>query len=114
MRVAFWRSAYSEWLRGRRSFAPALVVLGALLVPTMLFLVRVLQGRTGRAAAWADDVFWEQLWKQAWESLAVLLLPLEVIVLTTLVTHQEHRYQAWKQVRATAQSDVAVIGAKLL
>jgi lantibiotic transport system permease protein len=112
-RVPFRRSVRSEWLKGRRSLASWLVVGGALLVPAILLAVRLRQRRT-LGALYRGEVFWEELWNQAWESLAVLLLPMGVIVLTSLVTHLEHRYNGWKQVRATPQSDVAIFAAKLV
>ena len=113
MGVPFWRSAYSEWLKGRRSLASWLVVGGGLLVPAVLLAVRLRQ-RRALGAIYRSEVFWEELWNQSWESLAVMMLPTGVIVLTSLVTQLEHRYNGWKQVRATPQSDLAIFGAKLL
>lgn len=113
MRVSFWRSVASEWLKGRRSLAAWLVTLGGLFVPAVILLLRLRQAG-GLATLYAGEVFWEELWNQAWESLAVLFLPLELIVLTSLVTQLEYRYHAWKQVRATPQSDAAIVGAKLV
>jgi hypothetical protein len=113
MRVPFWRSVYGEWLKTRRTLASWLVAGGALLVPAILLAVRLRQRRT-LGALYRGEVFWEELWHQAWESLAVLLLPMGTIVLTSLLTHVEHRYDGWKQVRATPQPDLAVFGAKLL
>ena len=110
--VPFWRSLYGEWLKQRRSLAGRLVVGGGLLVPAVLLAVRLRQRRE-LPALYVSEVFWEQLWNQAWESLAVLFLPLGVIVLTSLVTQIEHRHNGWKQVHATPQSDLAVFGAKL-
>jgi lantibiotic transport system permease protein len=111
--VPFWRSVHSEWLKGRRSLAAWLVLGGGLLVPGVLLAIRLGQ-RRALGSTYRSEVFWEQLWNQAWESLAVLLLPTGVIVLTSLVTQLEHRHNGWKQVRATPQSDLAIFGAKLL
>jgi lantibiotic transport system permease protein len=113
VRVPFRRSVHAEWLKGRRSLASWLVVGGALLVPALLLAVRLRQ-RRALGALYRGEVFWEELWSQAWESLAVLLLPMGVIVLTSLVTHVEHRYEGWKQLRATPQSDLAIFAAKLV
>lgn len=113
MRVPFWRSVQSEWLKGRRSLASWLVVGGAMLMPAVLLIVRLRQRSTLRAL-YRGEVFWEELWNQAWESLAVFVLPMGAIVLTSLVAQVEHRYQGWKQVRATPQSDRAIFSAKLL
>jgi hypothetical protein len=113
MRVPFWRSVYSEWLKGRRSLASWLVLGGGLLVPGILLAI-LLRQRRSLGTLYRGEVFWEQLWNQAWQSLAVLLLPMGVIVLTSLVTQLEHRHNGWKQVHATPQSDLAVFGAKLL
>jgi len=113
MRIPFWRSVASEWLKGRRSLAAWLVVGGGLLVPAILLAIRLRQ-RSALPALYRGAAFWEQVWSQAWQSLAVLLLPTGLIVLTSLVTQLEHRYDGWKQVRATPQSDLAIFGAKLL
>ncbi len=113
MHVPFWRSVYSEWLKGRRSLAAWLVVGGGLLVPAILLAVRM-RNPSALPAIYRGEVFWEDLWNQAWESLAILLLPMGVIVLTSLVVQIEHRYNGWKQVHATPQSDLGIFGAKLL
>jgi lantibiotic transport system permease protein len=113
VRIPFWRSVWSEWLKRRRSLAVWLVVGGGLLVPVMTLLLRLRQRRS-LPALYQGEVFWEQLWNQVWESLATILLPVGVIVLTSLVTQHEQRHNAWKQVHASPQPLANVFAAKLL
>lgn len=113
MYVAFWRTLWSEWLKTRRSMASWLVIAGGALVPAILLAVRLRQ-RNSLPEMYQSEIFWEEIWNNAWESLVVMFLPLGAIVLTSLVTQVEHRYGAWKQVHATPQRDLAIFSAKLL
>ncbi|MCU0649216.1 MAG: ABC transporter permease [Gemmatimonadaceae bacterium] len=111
MTVPLHRTFASEWFKGRRTVVGPLVVAGGLLVPAGLLLTRLRVPGT-LPELHANDVFWEVTWNQAWESIAVLLLPLGAIVLTALVTHHEHRWQGWKQLHATPQHPLALYAAK--
>lgn len=113
MSVSYWRSFWSEWLKQPRSLVTWVIIGCGLLVPGMLLAIRLRQ-RSTLPSLYSGEVFWEQTWNQAWESLAVMFLPLAAIVLTSLITQVEHRYNGWKQVRATPQRDLAIFSAKLL
>lgn len=112
-RIPFHRTLASEWYKCRRTLATPLAIAGGLLVPIGMIAARLRTPGT-LAELHASDVFWEQTWAQAWESIAVLLLPLGAIVLTAMVTSHEHRWQGWKQLHATPQHSLAIHAAKFL
>lgn len=111
-------SSFSGTLKGevlklKRSTVSVLIVLGALFLPLVLLTARL--ARASRLPeVYRDAQFWNQLWNISWESIAVLILPLMVILVTTLVVQIEYRNNAWKQVHTTPQSLVAIFFAKQL
>jgi hypothetical protein len=96
---AYRHALASEWLKRRRSLTTWLVAGSAGFAPTIILLSRFRRPNVV-PAVYADARFWELLWRQACESLAVLILPLAVMLLVSLITQIEDRNNAWKQVHA--------------
>lgn len=111
--VPFHRSLQSEFRKMRGSTLGALSIAGGTLVPILILAMRLRQGDAVRALL-RSEVYWEMLWNAMWESLAVLLVPTGVIVLSAVVTSHEHRANTWKQVHATPQSLRAIFAAKVV
>lgn len=108
----FLRAVSSEWLKRRRSLTTWLVIGSAGFVPAIIFLSRfrrvdVLPGLH------ANPRFWELLWRQACESMALMILPLAVMLMVSLVTQIEDRNNAWKQVHAAPLPLPVIFAAKL-
>lgn len=103
----------SEWLKRKRSFATALVVVGSLFTPAVVAAVRITHPK-GLAALYVSDAFWRNMWRASWESMAVFFLPMAAILATSVVTQIEFRSNAWKQVHALPVSMALVFAAKLV
>ena len=101
-----------EWLKRRRSFAGWLVLGGALFTPAIIIAVRLVQ-HAKLPALYANPAFWPSLWRSAWESMAMLLLPIAAILATSLVAQIEFRNNAWKQVRTLPLHPATIYAAKL-
>lgn len=101
-----------EWLKQRRSLAGWLVVLGGLFVPGILFAF-LMYHRATLPATYATGTFWEMFWTRSWESISIMMLPLESILLVSLLVHIEYRNNTWKQVHASPLPLAAVFTAKL-
>jgi lantibiotic transport system permease protein len=112
MILAFFHSFESEWLKTRRSLATLLVVAGGFFIPLLMLI-----GRLVYAERYQKDLlsprFWEQLMSQSWQFMAILLLPMGVILATSLITQLEFRNNTWKQLHTTPQAFGVIFWAKL-
>ena len=107
------RSVWSEWLKRRRSLTSWLVAGSAGFIPAIIFLSRF--RRIDRLPAVYQNVrFWDALWVQSWEAMALMILPLAIMLTVTLITQIEDRNNGWKQVHATPQPLATIFFAKLV
>ncbi len=96
MAISFIHSFQSEWLKKKRSLASWIVVVGGFFTPAIIIIARLVRHDTLQALYSADG-FWKLLWKNSWESMAIFLLPLGVILATSLITQIEYKNNTWKQ-----------------
>ena len=115
MQVAavFLSGLSSEWLKRRRSLTWPLIAGSACFIPAIIFLSRFRHVET-LPALYRAPRFWEQLWRQSWEAMALMILPLAIMLLASLLAQVEYRNNAWKQVHATPQPLAAIFTAKLV
>jgi hypothetical protein len=102
----------SEWLKTRRTTAFWLVVLGGFFIPAILIAVRIIDSNQ-LVAIYKNKFFWEALFSQSWQIMAVFLLPMGVILATSLITQIEYRNNTWKQLHTTPQSYSIIFATKL-
>jgi lantibiotic transport system permease protein len=102
----------SEWLKLRRSLVSWMILAAGLFTPAIVFTFRLVRHR-GLVDAYRSPLFWEALWKQTWESVAVVLLPLAVVVLVALVLHVEEKNNTWKQLYVSPRSYTEIYFTKL-
>ena len=109
---SFVHSFSSEWLKRKRSYTLPLVAGSAVFIPTIIFLARFRQ-IDALPSLYRAPRFWEGLWLQAWESMALMILPMAIMLVASLITQIEYRNNAWKQVHATPQPLTTIFTAKL-
>lgn len=109
----FLYSFHSEWLKKKHSAAAALVWLGAFLIPVILLIIRLKNFHT-LAAANTSAGLWDWLYRLGWQFMATFLLPLGVMLATSLVTQLEYRNNTWKQALTTPQSITTLYFSKLI
>ena len=102
----------SEWLKRKRSFASLMLLGGALFTPAAITAVRLIW-RRDMPRIYAADAFWQTLWRNSWESMAVFFLPLAAMLAASLITQIEFRSNAWKQVHTLPLSTAVLFLAKL-
>ena len=112
MIAQFGRALASEWLKRRRSLTTWLVLGSTAFVPSIIVLSRFRRIEPLRVLQ-ADPRFWELLWRQAWEAMALMILPLAVMLMVSLITQIEDRNNAWKQVHAAPLSLPVIFVSKL-
>lgn len=111
--MMFIHSFQSEWLKRKRSLASWLVVAGALFTPAIILLARI-KNYDGLPKLYAAEDFWQRSLVQSWESMAVFLLPVGVILATGLICQIEFKNNTWKQLHTTPQSLTTIYLAKFL
>lgn len=109
----FIRSFQSEWLKKKRSLATWLIVAGAFFTPSIILMSRIKSGNK-LSELYASEDFWQRLWNQTWESMAVFLLPFGIILATALIVQIEYKNNAWKQLHTTPQRFATIFSAKFL
>lgn len=103
----------SEWLKTRRSLALWLVIVGGLFTPFIIFLVRM-RHPGALPKLYSTPWFWQNVWNQAWESMAMFMFPMGIIMATGLVTQLEFKNNTWKQVHTAPQRLSVVYIIKLI
>jgi len=112
MRFAFFNAFLSERIKLRRSLLGWLILCGGSFVPAIMLAVRI--RRQQQLPSWhRQGIFWERHWVESWESLSIMILPLMVVLLTTLILQVEYRNNTWKQVHASPQTWGTIFSAKL-
>ena len=104
-------SIRSEWLKKRRTASSLLTVIGSLLIPLIVLIAR-LDDAGALAVANRQPRLWENLYNRNWQLMGLLLLPMGVVLATSLITQIEYRNNTWKQLCTTPQSLSTIFLAK--
>ena len=106
-------SFQSEWLKTKRSAASWLTLAGGLFIPLVILTDQFTNYKT-LAVVYAAPHFWERHFSRSWQFMAFFLLPVGVILASSLIAQLEFRNNAWKQLLATPQRRSTIFFAKLL
>jgi hypothetical protein len=100
--MSFIISAKTELFKTKRTAAFWITIIGAAFIPLVYLLLFLLDPKeTIRdIGPQAGKIFIQR----AWQIFCVFVLPMSIILLTTLVTQIEFRNNTWKQVFASPQS----------
>lgn len=109
----FLRSVQSEWLKTKRTAGSWLVVLGALFIPVIFIAARIFDN-DGLPLMMRSPVMWNKLLHDCWQFMAIFLLPMGAVLLTSLITQNEFRNNTWKQLHVTPQPYAVIFLAKLV
>ncbi len=102
----------SEWLKTRRSAASWLVVIGGFFIPAINLLIQFSKPADLPQFYKMPD-FWQLVFNQCWQSMALFLLPMGVILATSLITQLEYRNNTWKLIHTLPQRFSITFCAKL-
>src|SRR5882762_1655331 len=98
----FIHSFQSEWLKTKRSAAAWLTLIGGFFIPVII-LTDLLLNYKSLPVAYLAPHFWDRHFSKSWQSMAFFLLPVGVILASSLITQLEFRNNAWKQLLVTPQ-----------
>jgi lantibiotic transport system permease protein len=113
MLTSFIHSFQSEWLKTRRSSAAWLIIIGSIFIPLIILIANIVNF-DDLYGDYNSGKFWERTLQNAWQFMAVFLLPMGVIIATSLITQLEFKNNTWKQVHTTPQHFTNVFLSKLL
>lgn len=113
MSLTFIRSFQSERIKTKRSLATWIVVIGGFFTPGIVTTIRLVQYET-LPTVYASDKFWMALWENSWESMAIFLLPMGIVLTTSLITQIEYKNNTWKQLHTTPLSLTTIFFSKLV
>jgi lantibiotic transport system permease protein len=99
--MSFILSTQAEILKTKRTASFWLSIIGAAFIPTILFIA--LFTDPDAAKNLAKDP-WTRYFNMGWQILSVFLLPVYIILVSTLITQIEFKNNTWKQVFASPQS----------
>jgi hypothetical protein len=109
----YLHSFESEWLKKKRTASSFLTIAGSLLIPLITIIART-DSAEGLAAANRQPHIWENLYNRNWQLMGMLLLPMGIVLATSLITQLEYRNNTWKQLFTTPQTLTTIFVAKLL
>ena len=93
--MKFINSFRSEWLKTRRSAAAWLTLIGGFLIPIVILIARIMDF-DALYGIHTSQHFWETIYNQCWHYMAIFLLPMGVILATSLITQLEFKNNTWK------------------
>jgi len=97
----FIHSLQSEWLKTKRSAASWLCIIGGFFIP-FIYLIAYLKNQSSINKYPAH--IWETHFNELWQNMAIFLLPMGVILASSLITQMEFKNNTWKQLHASPQS----------
>jgi len=112
MTISFINSFQSEWLKTKRSLAIWIVIIGGFFTPAIIIVARIIRYKT-LPSVYSSDNFWKLHWQNSWESMAIILLPLGIILTISLLTQIEYKNNTWKQLHALPLSLTTIFFSKL-
>src|ERR1700712_3562030 len=112
MEAAFLHSFQSEWLKTKRSLAFWMVVIGGFFTPAIIIIARLVNYHK-LPEIYAAENFWNMLWKNSWESMAIFFLPLGAILSTSLIAQIEYKNNTWKQLHTMPLSYTTIFFSKM-
>jgi hypothetical protein len=108
--MKFIYSVQSEWIKTKRSSASWLCIIGGFFIPLIYILKFCYDGNS--INSYKVDI-WKLLFNQMWQNMATFLLPMGVILASSLITQLEYKNNTWKQVHASPQSFTTIFFSKL-
>ncbi|MBL7931725.1 MAG: ABC transporter permease [Bacteroidia bacterium] len=106
-------SFQSEWLKTRRSASSWLTIGGGCLVPLIYCIARMHDFKNLYPESQSNRL-WENIFMDCWQITNIVLLPLGVILVSSLVAQLEYRNNTWKQTMTTPQSPSLIFFVKMI
>jgi len=107
--MRFINSIQSEWIKTKRSAASWLCIFGGFFIPTIYTIASLVNGKTLDQNPLGA---WQAHFMQLWQIMSAFLLPMGVVLASSLITQLEYKNNTWKQLMTTPQSLTEIYFAK--
>jgi hypothetical protein len=105
----FIYSIQSEWIKTKRSSASWLCIFGGFFIPTIYTIASLFNRETLDQNPLGA---WQAHFMQLWQIMSAFLLPMGIILASSLITQMEYKNNTWKQLMTTPQSLTQIYFAK--
>jgi lantibiotic transport system permease protein len=109
--MKFIYSIQSEWLKTKGSAASWLCIIGGFFIPTIYLIYFISKGISIDNPDFSGYC-WEMHFNNLMLNMKVFLLPMGVILASSLITQMEFKNNTWKQVHTTPQAYTTIFLAK--
>lgn len=112
MKNFIFNSLSSELLKIKNTAALWLVVGGSLFIPLIMIIIQISYPEK-TAAKNLSETFWMSFYNESWQSMAMFLLPMGIILVTSMLTQLEFKNNTWKQLFSSPQPLYFIFVAKM-
>lgn len=112
MVTSFSHSFQSEWIKKRNTASSWMILIAALFMPILVLTIRSVSFESAKQEV-VSPHFWQIIHYRNWVAMGMFLLPLTVILFTSLVASIEFRNNTWKLVHTLPQYFSTVFFSKL-
>ncbi len=109
--MSYIQSVRAELIKTRRSAAFWLCLAGGAFVPLIFFLSYMIKPSANAKRLIADP--WVIHFGQLWQTFSVFLLPMFIILISSMLVQMEYKNNTWKQVYTAPQSYAGIYFSKL-
>jgi lantibiotic transport system permease protein len=110
--ASFVINTSSELLKCRKTLAFWLTIAGSAFIPFVNLLIYLIETKQAMARLKANT--WEVHISDAWQPATAFVMPMYVILVTSLIVQIEYRNNTWKQVYASARSYADIFFSKFI
>jgi lantibiotic transport system permease protein len=108
---SFINGLQSEWFKKQKSAASWLTIIGAFFIPCIVLVHRMTNVNMLYDENTSNQL-WEILFERSWNMMAIFLLPMGIILVTSLIAQLEYKNNTWKQLHTTPQSFTTIFCTK--
>ncbi|NVO02770.1 MAG: ABC transporter permease [Bacteroidetes bacterium] len=109
--MKFIHSVQSEWYKTKRSAASWLCIVGGFFIP-IIYFIAFLKNQNSINDYDSKINIWDNLFMQLWSNMGTFILPMGLILASSLLTQMEFKNNTWKQLHTTPQSYTNIFFAK--
>ena len=110
MAASYVLNTKAEFLKSKKTAALWITIIGAMFIPTINFLMLALNG--DHYSKGMKNAPWEATINQNWQMATAFLVPMYVILVTSLLVQIEYKNNTWKQVYASPRSNADIFFSK--
>lgn len=111
--MIFFNSLHSEWLKTRKSMASWLCIIGGFFIPIIYLIAFFYKGTSINDYDLYSNI-WVLHFQKCWQSMNMLLLPMGIVLASSLIVQMEYKNNTWKQLHTSPQSYTVIYFTKVL